>query len=115
MKTILLASLLCVITFLPQAKAGVDLRSKVSRIWQSNGNLHIKMTSTKFDEYCKPGWFGFNLFIPVSDKNYAYYYGLVTAALTKDLELYIANISVFDGSTSCDVTQTGYGMVLLKP
>jgi len=101
--------------FVPLVHAGVDISSTVDRMWvHKDGNLHFKMTNARFDEYCKPGWFGFNLFIPVSDKNYAYYYGLVTTALTKNLRLYIANISKFDGSTSCDLTQTGYGMVLLK-
>ncbi|MDH5325961.1 MAG: hypothetical protein OEZ68_00670 [Gammaproteobacteria bacterium] len=98
------------------AFAGVDVESTVERVQiKGDGNLWIKMTDARFDQYCRPGWFGFNLYIPVSDKSYPYYYGLVTTALSKGQRLYIANISVFDGTQPCDLTQTGYGVVLKKP
>jgi hypothetical protein len=97
------------------AFAGVDLSSTVERIKiNGDGKLWLKMTSATFDQYCKNGWYGFNLYIPTSDPSYPYYFGLVTTALTKNLSLYIANISSFNGTTSCDLTKTGYGIVLKK-
>ncbi len=95
--------------------SGVDLTSKISRVkLNGDGNLWIKMESDSFDEYCKPGWFGFNLYIPESDKYFPYYYGLLTSALASGQNVYIANISKYDGSTACDLTKTGYGVVVLK-
>jgi len=57
---------------------------------------------------------GVNLYIPETDKSYPYYYSLVTTALVKEKSVFIANISVFDGSKACDITKTGYGLVLKK-
>lgn len=102
--------------FLPlSALAGVDLASTIERIKVSgDGKLWLKMTNSAFDQYCKPGWYGFNLYIPETDKSYPYYYGLIATALAKDKAVYIANISTFDGSKACDITKTGYGLVLKK-
>lgn len=94
---------------------GTDISSTIDRIQLKNDDkLWIKMKSDSFNQYCKPGWLGFNLFIPKSDKNFPYYYGLLTNALSKNQVLFIANISHFDGSTACDLTQTGYGIVILS-
>lgn len=79
-----------------------------------DGKLWLKMTNPSFDQYCKKGWYGFNVFIPESDEAYPYYYGLVTTALTKQHQVLIANISIYDGIQACDITKTGYGIVLLK-
>lgn len=97
------------------SQAGVDLASTVGRIkFNGDGRLWLKMTNPRFDEYCKPGWYGFNLYIPESDPAFPYYYGLITSALANNQKLYIANISKFDGSVVCDLTKTGYGVVVLK-
>jgi len=109
MKKILL--MICLL-FVPFAHAGVDIASNVERVQIKNGALWIKMTDARFDTYCKPGWYGFNLFIPESDKLFPYYYGIVTAALTQGKTLFIANISIYDGSGGCDLTKTGYGVVM---
>lgn len=93
--------------------AGVDLSGYVQRIWIKNDDiLMIKMKESSFDTYCQPGWMGFNLYIPTSDKNFPYYYGLITTAIAKKQPLFIANISTFNGTTACDLTKTGYGIVL---
>ena len=95
--------------------AATDIQSTIERVQlKGDGNLWIKMTNSGFDRFCKPGWHGFNLFIPQSDAAFPYYYGLVTSALAKGQDLYIANIDVFDGSTHCDLTKTGYGIVVQK-
>lgn len=70
------------------------------------------MTDARFDQYCKPGWYGFNMYIPTSDSAFPYYYGLITSALAKGQNVYVANISHYDGSTACDLTRTGYGIVV---
>lgn len=95
------------------AMAGTDLTSTIARVkLNGDGKLWIKMNDARFDQYCKPGWYGFNLYIPVSDPAFPYYYGLITSALAKGQNLYIANISHYDGSTACNLTETGYGIVV---
>lgn len=99
----------------PFCTAGVDLVSTVERVkLNGDGKLWLKMTSSTFDQYCKPTWFGFNLYIPESDPSFPYYYGMVVSALANGQSLHIANISKFDGSTTCDLTKTGYGIVVKK-
>jgi hypothetical protein len=95
--------------------AGTDLSGKVERMAiRGDGNLWIKLNNASFDTYCKPGWFGFNLYIPTQSADYPYFYGLVTTALAQDKTLYIANISTYNGSTACDLTKTSFGIVMLK-
>jgi len=107
--------LLLLVTFSKHGVSGTDLTSKIDRIQiNGDGKLWIKLSEPRFDEFCKPAWFGFNVYIPQSDKNYPYYYGLVTTALTHSHYVRISNISYFDGTKPCDITQTGYGIVLLK-
>lgn len=95
--------------------AGVDIASTVERLKiNGDGKLWIKMTSPAFDKYCKKGWYEFNMYIPESDKSYPFYYALLTTALSSGKSVYIANISKYDGSTYCDLTKTGYGIVLRR-
>lgn len=97
----------------PVSDAGVDLVSTIQRIkFNGDGKLWLKMANSQFDQYCSPGWNGFNLYIPQSDSSFPYYYGLVLSAMSKEQELHIANISKFDGSSACDLTKTGYGIVV---
>jgi hypothetical protein len=95
--------------------AGVDLSSNIERVWlKGDGKLWLKMTSSTFDTYCKPVWHGFNLYIPETDPSYPYYYGLIASALAKNQRIRISNISYFDGTTACDITKTGYGIVVSR-
>ncbi|CCN80997.1 hypothetical protein VIBNISFn27_200012 [Vibrio nigripulchritudo SFn27] len=95
--------------------AGVDIASTVERLRvNGDGKLWIKMTDPGFDKYCKTGWYGFNMYIPESDKSYPFYYAMLTTALSNGHSIYIANISKFNGSDYCDLTQTGYGIVLRR-
>tara|TARA_R110002060_G_scaffold880_3_gene2104 strand:+ start:3890 stop:4234 length:345 start_codon:yes stop_codon:yes gene_type:complete len=95
--------------------AGVDLTSTIERVQlKGDGKLWLKMTNSAFDTYCKPSWHGFNLYIPETDPSYPYYYGLIASALTQNQSVFIANISYFDGTTTCDITKTGYGIVVSR-
>ena len=95
--------------------AGADLKGKIARTWlDQSGNLWMKMDSAAFDNYCKPGWYNFNLYIPSTDKSFPYYYGMITSAQAKQQYVYLANMSTFDGSKACDLTKTGYGIVVLS-
>jgi hypothetical protein len=64
--------------------------------------------------YCKADWFGLNLYVPPDNPQYSYYYGLLMSAVTKQKMIVVANISVFNGTTACDITKTNYGLVILK-
>jgi hypothetical protein len=50
------------------------------------------------------------MFIPRDHPEYPYYYAMLMMALSKGKTIYIANVSVYDGTGPCDVTKTGYGM-----
>ena len=98
MKFKILTPLLFLSLSLP-AVAGVDLSSTIERIKiNGDGKLWLKMTSRAFYQYCKPGWYGFNLYIPETDKSYPYYYGLITTALAKEKPIHIANIPLCQDS-----------------
>jgi len=106
-------TIMCLLlSFNPLAHAGVDVTGKILRVWLQDDKLWIKLDNTLVDTYCKPGWFGFNLYISTSDKNYSYYYGLIASALSKGESVRISNISVYDGTTACDILYTNYGIVV---
>jgi len=93
----------------------VDIAGTVPRIWvASDGNLWFIVDTPPANTYCLPGWFGFNMFIPKGDPNFVYYYGLLVGAVAKAKPVYIANISTFNGTTACDISKTGFGIVLMQ-
>ncbi len=95
------------------SQAGIDFSGKVQRVKiNEGGRLYFKIDSSGIDDYCKAGWFGFNLYIEKSDKDFPYYYGLLLSAMANNQTVRISNINVFDGTVSCDVIKTGYGIVL---
>jgi hypothetical protein len=97
------------------AHAGADIAGPVQRVQLApDGNLWFTMETTPVSTYCKPGWFGLTMYVPKSHPDYAYYFSILTVAVAKGKSVYVANISVFDGSTGCDITKTGYGIVLLQ-
>lgn len=99
------------------AYAGYDMYGVVSRIQvKADGNLWFAITPNAgmapLSTFCAPQWAGLDLYIPSSNPQYAYYYGLLMTSLTKNKTVLIANIDVFNGVGPCDVTRTGYGLVL---
>jgi hypothetical protein len=93
--------------------AGTDVTGVVAQMWvDSSGNLWFRLNNTSADAYCAKNWGNNNLYVPATNANYAFFYGIVLASLTKGLTVDVPNISVFNGSTSCDITQTGYGIML---
>jgi putative methionine-R-sulfoxide reductase with GAF domain len=54
------------------------------------------------------------MYVPANHPQYTYYYGILMTALTKGKVVDIPNISVFDGTTACDVTKTECGITILK-
>jgi len=101
------------------AIAGADLGGTVNAIQvAADGTLWFSISPSAGTPnpatYCKPGWAGLNMFIPPSNSQYAYYYGMLMTSLSKGTVAYVANVSVFNGSVPCDITQTGYGLVLFK-
>lgn len=97
------------------ANAGVDVAGTISAAQVAgDGTLWFLISDSRTATYCAPGWFGFNLKVPRTHADYPYYYGVVMMALTKQKPVYLANISVYNGSTACDITATGYGIVLMN-
>ena len=120
------AALAAIIGCSAGAHAGVDLNGVVTQLQVApNGSLWFGLGSVGFGNvgsstptlasFCAPSWMGLSLTVPPGDPNFAYYYGLLGMSLSKAYPIYLGNISTFNGSTSCDITKTGYGIVLSHP
>lgn len=95
--------------------AGTDIVRVISQMWlDASGSLWFRLNNSSADPYCAAGWGNNNLYVPASDPNFAFYYGIVLASVSKAQNVYVPNISVFNGTTSCDITKTSYGL-MLKP
>jgi hypothetical protein len=94
-----------------------DISGVVNGIWMkpSGEALWFSINNTTAAAFCQIGWDGMQFFVPTSDPNFPYYYGLLLASLTKATPIYMANMSVYSHSAACDVTQTGYGIALYTP
>jgi hypothetical protein len=98
------------------AAAGVDASGPVDVVQVSaNGDLNFRMQAinVNISNYCKGGWYGLNMFVPKGHPEYPYYYAMVMTAATKAKNLYVANVGIYNGTTVCDITKTGYGLVLV--
>ena len=97
-------------------RAGVDIAAPVQKVQiAADGSLWFAMdTVTTMATYCKAGWNGLTMYIPKDNPSFPYYYATLTAALLKGKSVFIGNISFFNGTTSCDVTQTGFGLTLVQ-
>jgi hypothetical protein len=94
--------------------AGTDIAGPVQRMHLAeDGTLWFAMDTTIAQTFCKPGWMSLTMYVPPNHPQYAYYYGMLMTAVAKGKSVYIGNISVFNGTTACDITKTGYGLVLL--
>lgn len=100
------------------AHAGADLVGQVANVQlASDGKLWFSMTAaagtTAPSTYCKPGWAGLNLHVPKDHSEYPYYYAMLMTAVSKGKQVYVANVSIYDGTGPCDITKTGYGLMIL--
>ncbi len=114
MKKLIVSIVMMLLLMCSEAHAGVDLSGKVERLWlDGRGKLWLKINQPAFDTYCKPGWYGFNLYIETNHPDYPYFYGLLSSAFSQAQTVRISNVSHFDGTVACDITETGYGVVVL--
>lgn len=98
-----------------QSFAGFDVSGPVQRFHvHPNGTLWFVMETTVASTYCKPGWGNFSMYVPADHPQYGYYFAMLLAATVKGKNVYVANVSAFDGTQPCDITKTGYGLVLLQ-
>lgn len=97
------------------AHAGIDIAGPVERVQiAGDGNLWFSMDTTAASKYCKAGWNGMTMFIPKDHPQYPYYFAMLVAAASKGKTVYVGNISIYDGTVSCDITKTGYGLVFYQ-
>ena len=119
------AAAVAALAFGAGAHAGVDVTGTVNELQVAgDGTLYFNITGTTFanagtasvtiNSFCLVHWAGMSLYVPAGDPNYVYYYGLLATSLTKSIPVLLGNISTYNGTQSCDVTKTGYGVVLLK-
>ena len=100
--------------YLPSATAGIDIPGHVKKIQvTTDGTLWFSIDSPDSEKFCKPYWYDLNMYITKDDPQYVYYYGLLTMAFAKEKYIMIANINIFDGTRSCDIGKTGYGIVVI--
>lgn len=93
----------------------VDLNGPVQLVQIApDGKLWFRMDTTPAATYCKPGWANLNMFVPKDHPEYPYYYAMLMTAVSKGKSVYVANISMYDGSAACDITKTGYGLMLVQ-
>lgn len=104
--------LLVGLCFSIHAFAGFDVTGKITSIQLNDAGLYFAFSNRAADEYCKVGWASLSFYVPAKHKDYPYYYGLISTANIHKQTVRIANISVFDGTTACDITKTGYGLVV---
>jgi len=107
----LFGALLATIISLPTL-AGVDVRGYITSVHLTDSALNFSFSDRNADAYCKVGWAALSFYVPTDHKDYPYYYGLIISANANKQQVRIPNISVFDGTTACDITKTGYGMVV---
>lgn len=94
--------------------AGVDISGPVQRVHlAADGNIWFVMETTSAATYCVKGWFDFNMYVPKDHPQFPYYYAMLTTAVSKGKSVYVANISLYNGTGPCDITKTGFGLVLL--
>lgn len=109
---------LCIVSVLIQgnaAFAGTDISGPVQRLHVADdGALWFAMDTTSAQTFCKPGWFSLTMYVPANHPQYQYYYGMLLTAVAKGRSVVVANISHYNGTVSCDITKTGYGLVLLS-
>jgi len=107
---VLLAGLISIPTL-----AGVDVSGYITSVHLKDGVLNFSFSNRAADVYCKVGWAGLSFYVPTDHKDYPYYYGLITSANSKKQKIRLPNVSKFNGSTSCDITKTGYGIIVYTP
>lgn len=95
--------------------AGVDVYGYITSVHLKDGLLNFSFSNRTADAYCKVGWSGLSFYVPTDHKDYPYYYGLLATANLNKQKVRIPNISKFNGSTACDITKTGYGIVVYTP
>lgn len=72
------------------------------------------MDTTTAETFCKPGWHKLTMYVPKDHPRYPYYFATIMTAATKGKQVYTGNISKYDGTEPCDITKTGYGLVLMN-
>lgn len=109
------AALLAACVFSTSIFAGVDINGPVTKAQMAPDGFYFLVTSASSSPYCKAGWAGLNMFVPKDHPEFFQYYGMVLSALAKAKNLYIANVDLGNnGSAPCDVTKSGYGIMMLQ-
>ncbi|MBT9495571.1 MAG: hypothetical protein IV107_25145 [Paucibacter sp.] len=95
------------------AHAGADVSGPVEIVQIApDGKIWFRITNQFAASFCLQGWNNLNMYIPSGHPEYPYYFAMLMTSVSKGKAVYIANISTFNGSTACDITKTGYGLVL---
>ena len=99
--------------FSQTCSAGYDVTGLIEGVQINADGIRFGFHSGGASKYCADAWNGMNFYIPATNPTFPYYYTLIVSAFNKKQTIYMGNISVFNGTTPCDVSQTGYGIVVL--
>jgi hypothetical protein len=93
----------------------VDARGVVTEIWLKPGTnqLWFSINGTDTSPYCVANWLGVSMYVPTTSSDYPYIYGMLVTSMTKNIAIYMPGISIYQNSTDCDITKTGYGLLLV--
>lgn len=97
------------------AHAGFDASVSVTAVQIApNGNVYFQASGVNVSPYCASGWAGLNMYVPKDHPDYMQYYVMLMTALTKSKKVYVANLDLGNtGAAPCDITKTGFGLMLL--
>lgn len=97
------------------AQAGFDASVSVTAVQiAQNGNVYFQASGVNVSPYCGAGWAGLNMYVPKDHPDYLQYYVMLMTALAKGKKVYVANLDLGNtGAAPCDITKTGFGLMLL--
>lgn len=110
-----LCSFYCAIFFQLNAY-GYDVCGKVNYINLRTEGLYWSVIRNDTEKFCSglSSYQNMMMVVPVSHPQFAYYYGLVSMAYAQSQILCSLNVHLLGEQVVCDVTKTGYGIMLYK-
>ena len=123
MKKCYVCFLAALLLFTGIAHAAADLKGEVTNISirGGNNNLHpnadvdiIRKSGGKTLQDHRLNRWGGRFVVPVDHPSFSYWYGMRPLRDAAEHGVKVANISYFDGTTSCEISKTGYRPILKR-
>lgn len=113
MKRLKNAAIAALLAGTTSAWAGYDIYGTVSWLEvRPSGDLWFSITPSSGYQPITNFCLGGGMYIPGTHPQYPYYFALLHTSLTKSKIVGFYAIDTYNGTTSCDITKTGYGVRL---